>query len=162
MATSETAFQSELVDALKNRGMHAFKASHREKTGVVDIYVRTKPAGIWAECKWMTVETNFRTEKVSLTRPQWAFMRDELDAGGTCAKIIGYRRKTQGHDIHGLFLCHPHLQHTQVMRAWLDDNKHPAHIVKVRGANWPAELIVNRIVLMNNDQVPWAHQEREG
>ena len=161
MATSETAFQTELVQVMNARGMHAFKASHREKTGVVDLYCRNEDFGFWIECKFMKIERNFQTGKVSLTRPQWAFMRDEMKAGGLCATIIGYTRKTEGYDKHGLLICDPREQHTQVNRAWVDDTTHPAHIVKTRGTDWPVDLITMRIGLMFNGAIPWAHLGRD-
>lgn len=162
MAVRETPFQSELVTDMTNAGMHAFKASHREKTGVVDLWCRHDDVGAWIECKFITIQPSFRTEKVSLTRPQWSFMGKELAAGGCCATIIGYRRvhKT-GHDSYGLLLCDPMIQHNQVMRSWADDNKHAAHIVKLRGARWPADLIMSRINLMHSGMLPWAHRGRE-
>ena len=161
MATRETPFQTELVQDMTAKGMHAFKASHREKTGVVDLWVRCPDVGAWIECKFMNIKPSFRTEKVSMTRPQWSFMEKERKAGGVTAKIIGYRQETTGHDRHGLLLCDPQFQDTQVMRAWIDDTKHPSHIVKHRGGSWPVEIIMARIAHMHAGFLPWAHLERE-
>lgn len=160
MATSETQFQTELIKDMTAHGMHAFKASHREKTGVADLWVRDPSIGLWVECKFMKVDKSFQTQKVSMTRPQWSFLKRELQAGGEAAKIIGYVRKTEGHDRHGLLICDPTRQDTQVMRAWLDDDKHVSHVIKHRGSAWPVGVIVDRIVQMRGGLLPWAHQER--
>ena len=109
MATSETEFQRELISAADKVGMHAFKASHRDKVGVVDLWCRTESFGAWIECKWMNVfENSFRTKKVPLSRPQWSFMNKEREAGGVTGKIIGFRLVSEGkHDAHGLLICDP-------------------------------------------------------
>lgn len=160
MATRETPFQSELVQDMEAKGMHAFKASHREKVGVVDLWVRCLDIGAWIECKFTNIKPNFRTEKISMSRQQWSFLGKEIGAGGIGAKIIGYRRETTGHDVHGLLICDPRNQHTQVMREWLDDTAHASHIVKHRGAAWPVATIMARIARMHAGMLPWAHQER--
>ncbi|MGI9491314.1 MAG: hypothetical protein ACR2QF_02695 [Geminicoccaceae bacterium] len=162
MATRETKFQSELVKDMKAKGMHAFKASHQYSTGVLDLYVRCKGVATWIECKFIKIDESFRTQKVSMTTPQFAFARRELEAGGNVAKIIGYTwSKRRGHDQHGLFLCSPEHQDTQVIRPWLEDEIHPSHVIKVRGFAWPVDVIMSRIHLMGTDVSPYAHQERE-
>lgn len=161
MANRETPFQSELVQAMKKKGYHAFKASHQYSTGVLDLWCRAPMLGVWIECKFMKVAKNFRTEKVFMTVPQFSFARKEITSGGTVVKIIGYARENVGRDTHGLLICNARHQHTQVMREWMNDTLHPAHVVKVPGTPWPVETILNRIIQMEGGTIPYADAGRE-
>ena len=161
MATSETEFQTELVKAFARHNMHAFKASHRDKVGVLDIYVRGPKAALWIECKWLTVEKTFRSQKVSLTHHQNKFAKKELECGGHAVKIIGYRRKTTGFDVHGLLICNARNRDTQVPIAWLEDRTHHSHIIKPRGSTWSGGLIMDRCLMMENQVTPYADEIRD-
>lgn len=156
MAVKETGFQTELVKAFDKAGHHCFKAAHRDKVGVVDLYLRTKKGAIWIECKWLTVDPTFRYRTIGPTRPQWSFMRKELAAGGFACLIIGYRRrKAAGHDDHGLFICDPNAKDIRVTKEWFSDTTHPGHILKVRGADWAGTTLAERIYRMGMGASPW-------
>ena len=159
MAVDENGFQAELARDFKRIGCHSFKAAHRDKVGVSDLYLRTEQDAFWVECKFFTAQPSFRTKKISPSHHQISFMGKELEAGGSAATVIGYRRKTVGHDVHGLFICNPRVRDIQVDKSWFSRKTCPGHIIKMRGKNWPAEVIIKRLFLMNRGSIPWMDSE---
>lgn len=160
MAQNESQFQAELVKDAKAKGMHAFKASHRDMTGVADLYICGESGSFWCETKFFKpIERTFRQKTINTTPEQHRFLVDELQATGLAFWAVGYVLSREGtYDRHGLFLCSGQKSAVTVTKKWMDLN-HPGHIVKGRGSSWPMDLITKRALFMIKGQMSWLHDD---
>lgn len=97
MATSELAFQSELVKAINAAGGHAFKTSNRFLAGVPDIHFswnKSKVKSAYIECKFQRFNRPFHGDaeavRLKITPLQQDFIDKETKAGGhgACAACV--------------------------------------------------------------------------
>ena len=162
MAQTENQLQTELVKDAKTQNHHAFKASHRDMTGVADLYLCGQQGSFWCEVKFFKpIERTFRQKTISTTPEQHRFLVDELDATGLAFWVVGYVMSRDGtHDRHGLFLCNGRKTTVTVTKDWMLP-KRPGHIIKHRGASWPMDLITKRAKLMINGAMTWIHEDEK-
>lgn len=138
--TGTGGFQSELVDAAKAEGGHAFKMSNRFLVGVPDLFVKLPIyQSCFIECKredWPKMPGT--ALRIALTPKQRAHLRAAQKAGQPAGWVVAFERGRgefellAGTDSEAETTTQDHVIQRGIHRA--------------RGQPWPIEQIVRRIV----------------
>lgn len=160
MATGETDFQTEMINAVEANKGQAFKASNAILSGVPDLDIQLPGyVNLKVECKFYILEDTFEFKHIKPTLKQTEFLSTHIKVGGKGGIWIGYKiySKRIQRTMWGCAMFYPFIEteHTPIhkfkgykLERTNIENAHFGHINKMKGEVWPIVQMVRDTIEM--------------